>query len=208
MKLPSLFPREEKFYRFLEQEAEHALVCARQLKIFIENPDDPAACGEIDKVRAAAKALAAEVTAELCRSFITPFDREDIQDFSDSIYKVPKIIHKVKERIVMHGISSREGDFIRQAELIMQEATVTQKLVAALITGKGSKGVTEGVDQLRELEQKGDHVRTELMMALFKSDRDIREILLRRDIYDMLEDVVDRFRDAAGVALQIVLKHS
>lgn len=210
MKLANLFPREDKFYALLERQAAHSLAAAQELKNFIESADEPqrmAASAAIDAVRANAKALSAETTSELCRSFITPFDREDIQDFSDIMYKVPKIIQKVKERILMHGIA-REGDFIRQVDLIVQEAQITQTLVTALISGKGSKGVIAGVDHLRELEQQGDNVRNELMVALFKSERDIRDILLRRDIYDMLEKVVDRFRDAAGVALQIVLKHS
>ncbi len=210
MKLANLFPSEDKFYRLLEQQAAHALVCAQELKKFMDSDDDEGrirAAAAIDAVRANAKSVAADTTSELCRSFITPFDREDIQDFSDLMYKIPKIIQKVKDRILMHGIK-KEGDFIRQVDLILQEAQITETLVTALTSGKGSKGVMEGVNHLRELEQKGDEVRNELMVALFKSDRDIRDILLRRDIYDMLEKVVDRFRDAAGVALQIVLKHS
>ncbi len=210
MKLANLFPSEDKFYALLERQAIHALSAAQELKIFLDSHDDitrNAASQAIDNVRADAKALSAETTMELCRSFITPFDREDIQDFSDLMYKVPKIIQKVKDRILMHGIA-REGDFIRQVDLIVLEAQATQVLVKALISGKGSKGVIESVAQLRDLEQQGDAIRNELMVALFKSDRDIRDILLRRDIYDMLEKVVDRFRDVAGVALQIVLKHS
>ncbi len=211
MKFPSIFPKEEKFYQLLARHSLHASVCAQQLKAFMDatnEADRMKASAAIDAERAAAKALAAETTMELCRSFITPFDREDIQDLSDLLYKIPKIIEKVKERIVMHGISSSEGDFIRQVDLIVEEASVMDAVVTALISGKGSAGVIRNVERLRNLEQKGDTVRNELMVELFKSDRDIRDVLLRRDIYDMLEKIVDRFRDAAGVVLQIVLKHS
>ncbi len=211
MKFPSIFPKEEKFYNLLSQHSAHAAACAQQLKVFIDATDEATrakASAAIDTERAAAKALAAETTIELCRSFITPFDREDIQDLSDLLYKIPKIIEKVKERIVLHGISSSEGDFTRQVDLIVEEASVMEAVVAALVTGKGSAGVIRNVERLRNLEQKGDTVRNELMVELFKSDRDIRDVLLRRDIYDMLEKIVDRFRDAAGVILQIVLKHS
>lgn len=211
MKFPSIFPKEEKFYKLLAQHSLHASACAQQLKVFMDatnEADRMKASSAIDGERAAAKALAAETTMELCRSFITPFDREDIQDLSDLLYKIPKIIEKVKERIVLHGISSSEGDFIRQVDLIVEEASVMDAVVTALISGKGSAGVIRNVERLRNLEQKGDTVRNELMVELFRSDRDIRDVLLRRDIYDMLEKIVDRFRDAAGVVLQIVLKHS
>ncbi|HEY0901827.1 MAG TPA: hypothetical protein VGD95_06860, partial [Micavibrio sp.] len=62
--------------------------------------------------------------------------------------------------------------------------------------------------QLQELENKGDAILSELLVELFKGDNDARDLILRKDIYDMLEKVVDRYRDAASVALQIVLKHS
>lgn len=208
MKLPSLFPHDEKFCDFLEKQAEHALISAQQLKIFVENPDKQPASAEIDKVRAEAKTLVSQLTLQLCRSFITPFDREDIQDFSDIMYKIPKMIQHIKERIVMHEIPISENGVQQQADLILQEAAEMQKLVKALISKKGSKGVIKYINRLIELEHKGDHIRNEMLVALYKSDRDIRDILLRRDIYDMLEKVVDRFREAAGVALQIVLKHS
>lgn len=207
----SIFPSEHKFYDFLERQAAHSLACATHLKDFMSSPDDAGrerAGKLIDEQRTQAKLLAGEITMELCRSFITPFDREDIQDFADIMYKIPKIIEKIKDRVQMHGISTDDGDFIRQVDLIVEEARATEELVKALISGKGSNRVTAQISKLRDLEQQGDTIRNELLVSLFKSDRDIKDILLRRDIYDMLEKVVDRFRDAAGVALQIVLKHS
>lgn len=211
MKLASIFPSEHKFYGFLEQQAAHALACAKLLKEFMDSQDQAGrdkASDAINAQRTEAKLLAGEITSELCRSFITPFDREDIQDFADIMYKIPKIIEKIKDRVLMHGISTKDGDFSRQVDLIIREAEATEELVKALISGKGSNRVTDQIAKLRDLEQQGDNIRNELLVSLFKSDRDIKDLILRRDIYDMLEKVVDRFRDAAGVALQIVLKHS
>jgi uncharacterized protein Yka (UPF0111/DUF47 family) len=208
MKFPSLFPREAKFYEFMEKQAVQSLECARQLRLFIENSDNKEACAEIDKIRASSKKLASEITFELCRSFITPFDREDIQDFSDFMYNVPKIIQRTKERILLHSLSVKEGDFIKQADLIVQEATVMHKLVGLLIKGKGNASILKSVDQLDELEHEGDLLHDKIMEVLFKSHNDFCDIVLRRDICDMLEKAIDRFRDAAGVVLQIVLKRN
>ncbi len=208
MKWPNIFPREAKFLHFMESQSVQALDVSRQLKIFIEVSNDQNASAEIDRLRASSKTLVTEITSELCRAFITPFDREDIQDFSDIMYNVPKVVHKIKNRIMMHKIPLEDSGFIKQADLIVQEAVVMHKLVGSLVHGKGSKGVIEGIDQLRELEQKGDEVHNRIIVDLFQSNKDIRVIVLQRDVCDMLERVVDRFRDAAGVALQIVLKHS
>ena len=207
----SFFPKEDKFYKLMETMASEVYESAAAFKTFVEskNPAEmEKAKAKILEIRARSKATSAKIAEELCRSFITPFDREDIQDISNLFYKIPKIIEKIAERITMHGMSLDGGDFTHQADLILKEAEATKILLDALISGKGSKIVLDNVNLLKDLEHKGDRIRNELIVALFKSDRDIKEIILRRDIYDMLEKVVDRFRDIAGVALQIILKHS
>lgn len=207
----SFFPKEDKFFNLLGKLSSDVHQSAVFFKEFIDSksPSDmQAALAKVQTVRSQSKLTSSQISEELCRSFITPFDREDIQDIANILYKIPKIIEKVTERITMHEMSISGGDFSYQAELILQESTAMTSLLGALMSGKGSKAVLENVDLLKDLEQKGDKVRNELIVSLFKSDLDIKEIILRRDIYDMLEKVVDRFRDVASVALQIVLKHS
>lgn len=207
----SLFPKDDKFYSLLEQlsgEVYDSAVCFKDF-ISSRNPATSlSAASRIQDARSRSKATSSKITEELCRSFITPFDREDIQDMSNLLYKIPKIIEKASDRIMMHGMDVSGGDFDRQIDLILQEAEILKKMLNALVTKQGDAQLVTFANQLKELELKGDTVRNELIVALFKSDRDVREIILRRDIYDMLEKVVDRFRDVASVVLQIVLKHS
>ena len=66
----------------------------------------------------------------------------------------------------------------------------------------------EKVATLQDMELKGDAILGELLVTLFNEGHSTRDLILRKDIYDMLEKVLDRYRDAADVALQIVLKHS
>lgn len=207
----SFFPKEDKFFHLMDELSKQVFNSAVYFKEFIEskNPSDmQSALAKLQTARSQSKVTSSKITEELCRSFITPFDREDIQDITGILYKIPKIIEKAAERIVMHGMSVDGGDFSFQSELIVQEATAMKTLLTSLMSSEGSAAVLKSVDLLKDLEQKGDNVRNELIVDLFKSDRDIKDIILRRDIYDMLEKVVDRFRDVASVALQIVLKHS
>lgn len=207
----SFFPKEDKFNKLLLELAAEVKQAAESFRDFIAQADPAAmqlAGGRIQEARAKSKITSTLITEELCRSFITPFDREDIHDISSLLYKVPKIIEKVQDRITMHTMQQHAEDFSRQAKLIVQAADITHKLIEALVTGKGNKPVIEGANALRDIEHLGDEVRNELMVTLFKGTSDVRDIILRRDVYDMLEKVVDRFRDVAGVAMQIVLKNS
>ncbi len=212
LKLPSLKPRDNKFCVLLEGLSSQARACAVHLKTFVESTEaaeQAEAAAAITAARRQSKELTARITAELCRTFITPFDREDIQDIAADLYKIPKTIEKIKDRLSAHGISSVKGDFSHQIDVIIQEAEAMEEMVAELIKpGHDDKRIFAKARQLQELENKGDAILSELLVELFQSNTDARDLILRKDIYDMLEKIVDRYRDAAGVALQIVLKHS
>lgn len=211
-KLPSLLPKQDRFSGLLEQLSQEAHLCARQLKTYVESRDQAesaaAAAAAITAGKARSKALAMDVTQELCRSFITPFDREDIQDFSAALYKIPKVIEKIKDRIELHGLARDHGDLAAQIGVIVQEAEAMNAMVHALVNKRDARQIQDKIALMHTLEQRGDDILSDLLGKLFNEAQDARELILRKDIYDMLEKVIDRYRDAAAVALQIVLKHS
>jgi uncharacterized protein len=211
MKMPRLIPQTHQFNDLLEKLTAEACAAAKNLQNFVKaaNDDDRArAALAIEATRANSKNLSIGITEELCRSFITPFDREDIHDLSEILYKIPKTVEKIKDRILLHKLFGQPNDFAPQADIIAAEAGVLQDIMTSLLRGENNKQVREKIAALRDLENDGDDIRNELLTALFSRPCDIRELLLRRDIHDMLEKVVDRFRDAANVAFQVVLKHS
>lgn len=211
LKFPSLLPRENKFHVLIEGLSAQAASCARHLHTFVGSTDDSArarAGQAIGESRLKTKALAADMTRELCRTFVTPFDREDIQDFASDLYKIPKTIEKVRERLTLHGLHQEKGDFLRQTDLIVQEAEAMEIMVRDLVSGQSARQIQDKIAVLYDLEHKGDAVLGELLVSLFSTPHEARDLILRKDIYDMLEKIIDRYRDAAGVALQMVLKHT
>lgn len=207
----SLLPRADQFCVLLEQLAAHARECANHLQAYVAAADPAAAAAAkqgIAKARVESKTASGNITKELSISFITPFDREDIQSFATGLYKIPKTISKIIERLEMNGLSGQRSDFARQIEVIVKEAQATEEMVRALTRDRSGKQIGEKAALLLDLEQQGDIILNELLSSLFSEERDPRDLLLRKDIYDMLEKVVDRYRDAASVAIQIVLKHS
>lgn len=211
VRLPRFLPGKDRFNRLLEQLTEKAHESAAQLRIYAQSTDpaEAAKAGEgIKRCRIDGKLLSIEITRELSMSFITPFDREDIQEFASNLYKIPKMIEKIRERMEMHGITNAEGFFTPQIDLIVEEAETLQLMVSALLRNRDFAQIKDKIAVLHNLEQRGDDIFSELLQKLFREDLSAREMILRKDIYDMLEKVVDRFRDVASVALQIVLKYS
>lgn len=210
-KFPSLLPKKDKFNQLLEQLTQKAHESAVQLKIYTQSKDaaEAAQAGEeIKRCRIEGKLLSIDITRELSVSFITPFDREDIQEFASNLYKIPKMIEKIRERMEMHGMNNAEGFFTPQIDLIVEEAEALQLMVSALLRSRDFAQIKDKIAILHNLEQRGDDILGELLQKLFREDLSARELILRKDIYDMLEKVVDRFRDVASVTLQIVLKYS
>lgn len=211
MKLADLLPRQDKFSHLLESLSKAAHISACYLKTYIETKDtaEREAVGKlIETCKANSKELLSSITQSLCQTYITPFDREDIQEFAVHLYKITKTIDKVRERIALHGISVEDGSFSRQVGLICLEAVAMNEMVEALGKGKASRLIIDKTDILLDLEMKGDELLAELLVTLFSQETSARELILRKDIYDMLEKVIDRYRDAGNIAVEIVLKHS
>lgn len=210
-KLPNLLPKEDKFCVILENLAHEASACAQHLQAFVSAQDTQsrdASAQALTEARARAKSLAADMTTELCRTFVTPFDREDLQDITADLYKIPKTIEKVKERLAMHDLALDRGDFNRQIDLIVKESEAMKEMVHDLTTRQSAQKVQDKVRVLYDLEHEGDAILGDLLVTLFRNTTDARDLILRKDIYDMLEKIIDRYRDAAGIALQMVLKHT
>lgn len=210
LSISKLLPNEEQFFRFLASIEEQAFTSASLLKALVDAPGIEAREKSYKAIRASksvAKRIANDTTRALCMTFVTPFDREDIQDLTTNLYKIPKTIEKVAEYLELYHIENLT-DLSPQVELILQEATVMQDIIKMVIKGEKVEKVSEKTDILDSLEDKGDQVLRDLLVNLLKNSTDARQLILRKDIYDLLERIIDRYRDAAYVALKIVLKHS
>lgn len=208
--LSRLLPQEDKFFmliRAMSEKAEAGAILLRDFAGSTNEADRARVSRAIIDNKAASKELSQQMTRELAISFVTPFDREDIQDLATNLYKIPKIIDKIRERLEIHGMDNDEG-YNRQLALIVQEASEMQDVVEALTRKGATKVIVDKVAVMHDLESKGDDLLGQLQSTLFRSEVDARELILRKDIYEMLEKVMDRYRDAAATALQIVLKHS
>jgi uncharacterized protein Yka (UPF0111/DUF47 family) len=208
--LARLLPREEKFYSYIRKLCDECVTSAGHLETLV-GTESPArrkdAAAAIIACKAQAKILQAEVTRELCLTFVTPFDREDIQDFCSELYKITKTIDKTREYLDLHNITETQ-ELAAQAALIVQDARGMDSMVRALISGGKLKQIMALAEELDALENKGDAVLSGLLVKLMKDTTDARQMIIRKDVYDPLERVIDRYRDAAGIALQIALKHS
>lgn len=211
MKLLNILPKEEKFYDLLKALTRHAREASEALHHWVSNTDSHVheqCLSQVKRAKRDAKESVRTITEEACRTFITPFEREDIQELANALYRIPKIIEKVGDQMQAHRLGQREGDLKRFTTLIVRQAEAMDELMVGLCGGLQPNVIHEKAAILDEMEDQGDEAFNQLVTALFRDEADLKELLLRKDLYDLLEDVTDFYRDAAGVGLRIVLKHS
>lgn len=208
----NLLPREDKFLKMLQDMEHSANRSARLLKKLVENRDDETivreASQEIYRFKREAKKTLETLTQEICRTLITPFDREDIQEFAVVLYNIPKLVTKITDRLMTHSMAPHNEDFNQFVALIDRQAEAMSAVIRELSGKLSSRTVNAKAAILHELEDQGDILLGKLIASSFHDIEDVRELILRKDIYEMLEDVTDQYRDAANVAMQIILKHT
>lgn len=207
-----LFPREEKFLKMLQDLQSHADTSVRLLRVLVEKQSEPDTqrkmADSIKQSRREAKKTLEVLTQEICRTLITPFDREDIQQFALALYQIPKLIGKITDRMLAHNMQSHKNDFESFVLLIERQVQAMSVLLPEFSGKLSNRTISAKAAILYELEDQGDELLGKVIAMSFQEIENTRDLILRKDVYEMLEDVTDQYRDAAGVALQIVLKHT
>jgi uncharacterized protein Yka (UPF0111/DUF47 family) len=209
MKLLNILPREDKFYRLLESQVLLAYQCTQELRILLnkqENGRRTKAHALIAEAKGKAKEATNTMMLEICRTFVTPFDREDLQAFALQLYGIPKSIDKIQQRVSLRPLL--EVPFEAPVALIEKQAEAMKSLVFGLSQGNKMARVSELAQQIHEWEHEGDVLLVTCLKQIFEADLDHRDVLLGKEIYDLLDRVMDSYSHAAHVAFQIVLKHS
>jgi len=209
--LKTLFGKDQKFYDLLEASAEESLTSTKLLASYLQRSEAYKSSGDLDdfiQSRRKDKRITNEITEELCKTFVTPLEREDIEALSLALYRIPKTVEKIVERVSIYpGRLPVEG-FLRQATLLTQAAESVVFMVKQLRKGSKLQGVQEANEKLQFCEGEADKVMLGLIKDLYHGPYDAKETMILQELFEMMEKAVDRCRDAGNVVFQIVLKYS
>lgn len=202
---------DEKFFDLLEasaQQADSSVHHLVDLLTKLERHESPESLEEFVHSRRKDKEITQELTEQLCKTFITPLEREDIQALAAALYKIPKTVEKIGERIVIFPGELHGRSFGKHLELLDQAAETVLAMVKQLRKGTNAATARENNAKLQTIEGDADKLELELLHDLYHGNYDARQIVFLRDLYDLLEKVIDRCRDTGNIILQIVLKYS
>ena len=206
-----LFGKEEKFFDLLEASAEEAKISSGLLARFLQAR---AQAGELKSVddfvhsRRKDKRITQQITEELCRTFVTPLEREDIESLAHGLSRIPKAAAKLAERLVMAGPHLDGIDFSKHADMMAKATDAVQGMIRQLRDMKDLEKIKTFNDRLQLVELEADRYMMELLRDLFGGKYEPYRSMVLKDIYELMEKVIDRCHDVGNTVMHIVLKNS
>lgn len=204
----SLLPKEDTYFLYFTQMTEKIQEAA---DILVEMMDGDGSAGfssytkRIKDVEHACDVIMHQVTTKLNKSFVTPFDREDIYTLSVALDDICDYIDAGARAIVMYDI--REfNDYSRQLARVIQKLSV--EINAAVLVLKTAEGIKDRFVEIHRLENEADDVYFRAIGELFQKGGDTLGIIKMKELYEILENATDRCESVANIIESIILKHN
>ncbi|HPN78465.1 pit accessory protein [Dokdonella sp.] len=206
--LQTIFGKGDKFYGLLEASAEAALLSARALGAMLADELEIPALDKFRVARKREKDLFAQINQELVNTFVTALEREDIEALAGALYKIPKTVEKFAERHALFSDRLADIDYSSQAAMLERACEVIVEMVGQLRGGM-KLDVMHGLNErMQSIESEADRLLLALYGDLFSKQADAAMLMVRKDLFELLEKAIDRCRDAGNVVYQVALKNS
>jgi predicted phosphate transport protein (TIGR00153 family) len=205
----SLLPREGRFFILFEESAQNAAEVALQLKELLCNWDQTK--GNIEKIiemEHKGDAVAHEIIALVNRTFITPFDREDIALLAHSLDDIVDFIESSADAMNLYRVETPTARAKELAEVIVQITAEVLRAISDLRHRINLKQILKRCVEINRLENMADKIYREALAELFRDSVDIPYIIKWREIYEYMETATDRCEDVANVLEGVALKYS
>ena len=206
--LQQVIGKDDRFFQLMEGSAEEARASIEALGKMLKHPDGARSLDAFAEIRRKDKRITQELSEHLCKTFVTPLEREDIEALSNALYKIPKTVEKFGERLLLAPQHLKGWDVTKQIGMLNQAGEIIVTLVKELRQGVNIGKVKKQNDDLQKIEGEADKIMVESLRELYTGDHSAVRVVILKDLYEILEKIFDRCRDAGNVVLHIVLKHS
>jgi len=201
-----LVPRERRFYQLFDEQMTSIVAAAQLLR---DGLHDLPSLAETQQRIKDLEHVGDEVTHELVRTlnrtFVTPFDREDIYALSSGLDDVLDYIEEIGDTVTLYKIERIPPAALEMIELISSAVLELQKGVSKL---EGLKGVEEHGIEVHRLENLGDTASRHAIGELFSGQTDALEVIKLKEFLTLLEDALDRCEDVANILEAITIKNA
>jgi predicted phosphate transport protein (TIGR00153 family) len=202
----SLVPQKREFFDLYNRAAANAVAISEQLVALLDSFPDGADAGmrDIKELEHEGDRITHDLIDLINRTFVTPFDRDDMYRLAGVLDDVCDHIDDSAEKVVGYGVREINDAARQQAQVIRR---CTTKLAEAIGQLEGFKDSRRQLIELRTLEDEGDRLSRQAISALFAGDPDAVSLVRWKDIHEQLEEAIDACENAADVLEAILVKN-
>jgi predicted phosphate transport protein (TIGR00153 family) len=202
-----LIPKDEKFFAMFKEMTVAIIEGAHILKDMMDNFEDPVGSQRrIKDVEHKCDHLTHDIIKKLNKSFITPFDREDIYSLASALDDIMDLIDASAQRIVMYNVEKPTIEAQQLAFIILKGCETLDKAISVL--GGKFESLAEYCVEVNALENEADRVCREAISRLFDEEKDPIQLIKWKEIYETLEKATDKTEDAANILESVVVKNA
>jgi uncharacterized protein Yka (UPF0111/DUF47 family) len=204
----NLLPKDTVFYDLFEGLSEHAVSCAGHLHALAKDfPNAPEQIARIRQEEHDADQLAHQALDRLDRTFITPFDREDIHALVGELDSIVDNINALAKRLASYHVKTLEPAFVKQAEILVQATVALSEAVKLLRKTRKLTDLQAKIIEVHRLENVGDDNHLAALSKLFEPGTDPLHLVKWKEFFQFMESAIDGCEDATNVIERIILKN-
>jgi uncharacterized protein Yka (UPF0111/DUF47 family) len=204
-------PKDRVFYSLFEEVADGVAKMGKLMKEVVAEPDfdkRAAVISQVEDQEHVNDDLTHQIFTELGRNFITPFDREDIHYLASSLDDICDYIYATAKKINFYKVNPNDTGIQKMADLIEQGAAQIRIAIRELRNMRNMRAITDALVKVNSIENQADDIFDMSIDRLFETEPDAKEVIKKREIYQIMETVTDKCEDAANVIESIIIKYA
>ena len=204
----NLLPKDTVFFDLFENLAKHVVSCAEHLRQLGRHfPDGEEFIRNIRDEEHDADELAHAALERLDRTFITPFDREDIHELVGGLDDIVDTIDALAKRFPLYHVTKMESAFQKQTDTLVKSTVAVSEAVHRLRKSRKLSELSDQLIEIHRLENVGDDQNHSAMSELFSGAHEPLEVMKWKEFFDMIEEAIDACEDVGNTLERIVLKN-
>ena len=202
-----LIPKDVKFFEMFKEMGIIITEGAELLRDMLNNFDNPVESQRrIKDVEHRGDHQTHQIIKTLNKSFVTPFDREDIYALSAALDDIIDLIDASAQRIVMYNVEKPTPESKELAFIILKGCQTIERAISHM--GGKFEHIAEHCMEVNSLENEADRVCREAISRLFDEEKDPIQLIKWKEIYETLEKATDKCEDAANILESVVVKNA
>jgi uncharacterized protein len=209
--LKFFLPKDRIFYQLFESVSGTLVIMGEKLKEVVNEPDFDKRgqyIKEVEDMEHTCDDFTHEIFTQLGKNFITPFDREDIHYLASALDDIADYIYASAKKINFYKVNPNDIGIQKMADVIAQGCVAVNRAIVELRNMKNMRQITDALVTINSIENQGDDIFDMSIERLFDTEPDAKEVIKKREIYQVMEIVTDKCEDAANVIESIIVKYA